>query len=143
MTHMKLTIGLFITTAITATSSMAKTDPGRLSYMTQMCHHSTAAVVKQALEIEGRSLDDFCGCISKSAVKQNDQPGDHAYALGYHEVNIIAQYTIRKSHTLLEMTAELTRRSDDYIRDYEISFETLETQMKMANKEFDVCYSAP
>lgn len=124
---------------LAAVPAVAKDDAARKSYMRQVCEHSTAAIVKQALLMDGQSVDDFCSCVSDLAVKKTRQKDDHVFALAYHEVNIVTNRTLRYGSSQEELATALWARSKDYDADYGISYEALSKKIKPAQKALTQC----
>lgn len=128
-------------TALSANSAWANNQAPRISYMTQMCHNSTAAIIKMSLKQNAQNVDEFCGCVAKEAIKQSTQEDDHTYALAYHETNIVMERSIRYNQAASDIVHELSKRSESYERDYDISFEQLAQQAEPAVEALTYCKS--
>ena len=140
---MKVRIVTFSLTLIvlSVNSAWANNEAPRISYLAQMCHNSTAVIVKMSLKKNTQNVDDFCGCVANQAVQQHAQKDDHTYALAYHETNIVMERSIRYNQASSDIVRELSKRSESYERDYNISFERLAEQAKPAVKALTYCKS--
>ena len=127
--------------ASSVNSASANNEAPRISYLTQMCHNSTAAIVKMSLRKNMQNVDDFCGCVAKKAVTQHAQKNDHAYALAYHETNIVMERSLRYGQENVDIIREQMARSDSYERDYKISVEQLIEQVEPAVQTLSYCKS--
>jgi len=92
--------------ASSVNSASANNEAPRISYLTQMCHNSTAAIVKMSLRKNMQNVDDFCGCVAKKAVTQHAQKNDHAYALEPNgkDIRFTWKTAIRVNRTLMRQT---------------------------------------
>jgi len=120
--------------------AVAGESDARHSYMTQTCHHSTAPIFKQTLKRKTKDVNDFCACMSKTAVSQLPQEKDHTYALAYHEVHIVAQKLKRYDQPVIEMAADYENRRAGYVADYDISADDLDQYLSRAFEDSAQCY---
>lgn len=109
-----------------ASTASANNINARISYQTQTCHHSTAPIVKMALKKASKSEERFCECVANQAVSQNLQIDDHAYALAYHEINIVLERSKRYKQSQTEIIQEMSKRTEGYNYNHGISSKKLE-----------------
>ena len=118
----------------------ADDQAARHTYMTQTCHHSTAPIFKQALQRKSKDVNDFCACVSKTAVSKLTQEQDHTYALAYHEAHIVAQRSKRYDQPVIEMAADYENRRASYVADYGIAADDLNRHFSRAFEDSAQCY---
>lgn len=121
-----------------ATAGATDTNP-RLTYMTQMCHHSTSAALKTTLRKTERTVDAYCGCVAEKSVMTSTWKADHSFALAYHEVNIVFERTLRYEQSAKDIDAEMRPRLAGYARDYGITSAEIERLSKPALKILTEC----
>ena len=124
-------IPIILTCMLSSTASANNVDP-RISYQIQTCHHSTAPIVKMALKKASQSEARFCECIAEKAVSNNVQTDDHAYALAYHEMNIVLERLKRYKQSETAIVNEMSKRTKSYEDNYGITFEKLTQLTKPA-----------
>ena len=120
--------------------AIAGVQEARQSYMTQTCHHSTAPILKQAMKGRSKDVNDFCACVSKTALDTLTQEQDHTYALAYHEVHIVVQRLKRYDQPVIEMAADYKNRRAGYVADYDISADDLDQYLSRAFEDSAQCY---
>lgn len=135
--------GAFVISIFASTLSMGsawadETSPRR-SYQIQVCHHSTASVVKNSLRRDSINIDDFCVCMANKVVERITQPEDHSYALAYHEVNVVAERKIRYEQPVQEIFGEFSIRAKGYEGDFGISIKDLLSHTKHMKADVSSC----
>lgn len=136
---MKVIYTIGIVAALLAHPAWANYSTPRQSYQTQVCHHSTAGIIKKSLRQESKSVDAFCGCLTNKVITRISQPEDHAYALAYHETNIVIERSQRYNQPMHEIAKEFAVRSAGYDKDLGISPQDLERHTGPAHSDILYC----
>lgn len=56
-------------------------------YIGYVCHNNTLPYVKENIEVDGVTIDEFCSCMSEWTIDNVRNENLHAFALGYHRFN--------------------------------------------------------
>ena len=117
----------------------ANEEAPRKRYLNQMCHNSTASVIKDELRAKTKDINRFCECVATDTLSKMGKPEDHTYALAHHEANIMINRHNRYDRPLLELSSELGERSAGYETDFGISFQDLNAYFATAIEDMVQC----
>ena len=120
-------------------AAQANDDAPRKRYLNQMCHNSTASVIKGELRAKTKDINHFCECVASEALSEIGKPDDYTFALAYHEANIMINRHNRYDRPPLELSSELVEPSAGYEANYGISFEDINAYLVSSIEDMMQC----